>query len=287
MQVEIIHLKDQYPSLGQNDRDPVLTAYIRSGLTYAEHPDVKQPGILLCPGGGYSNVSPREAEPIALRLVAMGCNVFMLNYSVKPHRFPAQLQEVAAVMEMIHANAEAWNTDLKKIIIMGFSAGGHLAAHYTNAYDCPEVRQLFPESKPVQGSILCYPVISAESICGHMGSFRNLTGETDPFAPDFIEKFSCDRLVTEKTPPAFVWHTAADTVVPVENSIRYVQALAKYNIPFALHIYPYGPHGLSTVDAVTNKVVKPGSALAKSWLPELEKWLQVQFDIWGEQATMA
>lgn len=274
MQLKTIYLKDHYPFLGENGADPVLTVYVQhnsiQGLT-------NRPGILLCPGGGYGSISPREAEPIALELLTMGCNVFVLTYSVKPHRFPTQLREAAAAMELIHANAEDWSIDPQKIAIMGFSAGGHLAAHYTNAYDCPEVRAVFPDSKPVQASILCYPVITAESGKGHMGSFRNLTGETDPFPAEFIEKFSCHRLVSDKTPPAFIWHTAADGAVPVVNSLLYSQALAEQKIPFALHIYPHGPHGLATVDGQTNPQLQPGSEMARTWLPELKAWLKNLF----------
>ena len=281
MQLETIYLKDHYPFLGENGADPVLTVYVRDELPFKNYPNIKRPGIVLCPGGGYSSVSPREAEPIALQLLAMGCNVFMLKYSVAPHGFPHQLREVAAVMELIYQNSDSWNTDTGKIGILGFSAGGHLAGHYTNAYDFPEVRAVFPESKPVQASILCYPVIAVDPVHGHRGSFQRLTGLEDPFTPEVYEKFSCHRLVTDKTPPAFLWHTTTDTVVPVANSLLYAQALADHKIPFALHIYPYGPHGLSTVDAETNKKVNPEYAPAQAWLPELEKWLDIQFDIWG------
>lgn len=274
MQLETIYLKDHYPFLGENGADPVLTVYVQNNSIPGL---MNRPGILLCPGGGYGSISPREAEPIALELLTMGCNVFVLTYSVKPHRFPTQLREAAAAMELIHANAEDWSIDPQKIAIMGFSAGGHLAAHYTNAYDCPEVRAVFPDSKPVQASILCYPVITAESGKGHMGSFRNLTGETDPFPAEFIEKFSCHRLVSDKTPPAFIWHTAADGAVPVVNSLLYGQALAERKIPFSLHIYPHGPHGLATVDEQTNAQLQPGSELAKTWLPELKAWLKNLF----------
>ena len=274
MKIETVHLKAAYPFLGEDGKDPTLTVYVQHNAIAGK---TNRPAILLCPGGGYSNVSPREAEPIALALLPMGCNVFVLTYSVKPFGFPTQLREVAAAMELLHKNAEDWSIDPQKIAIMGFSAGGHLAAHYTNAYDCPEVREAFPDSKPVQASILCYPVISAESACGHMGSFRNLTGETDPFSRECIGKYSCDLLVTESTPPAFLWHTAADTVVPVVNSLLYAKALAERKIPFALHIYPHGPHGLATVDGQTNGTLQPGIEMAHTWLPELKSWLNDLF----------
>jgi len=277
MKVETVHLKEIYPFLGEEGRDPVLTAYIRGGLTYAGHPDVKQPGILLCPGGGYTAVSPREAEPIALRLLAMGCNVFLLKYSVAPHCFPVQLREAAAAMELIHVNSESWDTDPAKIAMMGFSAGGHLSAHYANAYDCPEVREVFPDSKPVQANILCYPVITADEKHWHKGSFLSLSGHAYPLAPEVAKKLSCEKMVTDRTPPAFLWHTAADGAVPVSNSLLYAQALADHKIPFALHIYPYGSHGLSTVDEETNATLQPGSELAQTWLPELSRWLKKVF----------
>lgn len=115
-----------------------------------------------------------------------------------------QFREVAAAMELIYQNAEAWHCDTARIAIMGFSAGGHLTAHYSNAYDCPEVRALFPDSKPVQASILCYPVITADPLWAHLGSFNALTGKEERTAEE-IEKLSCNKLVTRSTPPTFLW----------------------------------------------------------------------------------
>jgi acetyl esterase/lipase len=195
---------------------------------------------------------------------------------VAVHNFPVQIREVAAAMELIYQNATNWNVDISRIAIMGFSAGGHLAAHYTNAYDCQEVRAVFPESKPVQASVLCYPVItSAEGLC-HPGSFQKLVGHF-PLTQEENAKFSCDRLVTEKTPPTFLWHTFADKTVPVVNSLLYAQALSAHNVPFALHIYPYGHHGLATVDQQTNGSLSPAFRLAADWLPQLKQWLKVVF----------
>ena len=271
MRLETIHLKDIYPFLGENDCDPTLGIYLPHN--YESRKDQKRPCILLCPGGGYRLVSTREAEPIALHFFPEGFNVFILTYSVAPNCFPTQIREVAAAMELIYAHGEEWNCDLNRIAIMGFSAGAHLSAHYSNRYDCPEVREKFPESKAVNASILCYPVISGKTGTYHAGSFKNLSGHNPPSEED-LEKFSCEKMVTENTPPAFIWHTASDPVVPVNNSLLYAQALSANNVPFELHIYPFGKHGLSTADLWTNTEIPTEVARASDWLPTLKKWLE-------------
>ena len=271
MRHELIHLKDVYPFLGENGCDPTLDIYLP--FNYEGRENQKRPCILLCPGGGYRIVSPREAEPIALHLFPEGYNVFILTYSTQPHCFPTQIREAAAAMEVIHANAESWNCDTDRIGIMGFSAGAHLSAHYTNRYDCPEVREVFPDSKPVKANILCYPVITGDPAFRHTGSIEKLSGHYPATAED-AENFSCEKMVTENTPPTFIWATAADHIVPVNNSLLYAQALSANKVPFELHIYPYGKHGLSTVDLWTNAEIPEEVARAAEWLPNLKKWLK-------------
>lgn len=269
-----INLKDRFPFLGEDGRDPNVTVYLPDPMLEMGRGDWKRPCLVICPGGGYGMCSDREAEPIAFHFLPEGFNVFVIRYSVAPHRFPAQLREVAAVMELVYENAEAWHSDVSRIAIMGFSAGGHLAAHYSTCYDTDEVRQVFPESKPVQASLLCYPVISGEPHVGHLGSFRNLLG-VEQLTQEQIGSFSCDRRVTAHTPPAFLWHTAADNVVPVANSLRYAAALAEHNIPFSLHIYPAGWHGLATVDEQTNNPLPQEIRHAADWLDAAKKWLKI------------
>lgn len=276
MNIFEIHLKDSFPELCSGNQDPFVKVYLPDNIISMGRGDDLRPCVIVCPGGGYCNCSDREAEVVALPFVAEGYNAFVLNYSCRPSVFPAQLREVAALMELIHQNAETWHCDVDKIAIMGFSAGGHLAAHYSTCYDCAEVREMFPDSKPVQATILGYPVITADPADSHKGSFVALTGHAELTDED-VEKFSLENRVTEHTPPAFIWHTAADNTVPVGNSLRYARALANFRIPFALHVYPYGVHGLSTVDLRANFPEKLDDkiSLGASWLPDVFKWLKV------------
>ena len=268
MTYQIVHLKDRYPFLGENCCDPILDIYLPESIPdYLE----KRNNLLICPGGGYSFCSEREGSPIAMHFVAEGYNTFVLRYSTAPNRFPTQLIEVAAALEIICENAEMWQSDTQKIAICGFSAGGHLAAHYSNAYNCEQVRAIFPDSKPVDAVVLCYPVITAKQDA-HLNSFINLTGH-NPLTQEDIERFSCENMVNENTPPTFLWHTASDAVVPYMNTLLYAQALYKNKVPVELHIYPYGPHGLATADPVTCADLTPDSARAKDWIRQAKVWL--------------
>ena len=277
MYCETLHLKDSYAFLGENGRDPQLELYIPENLKELDRSCEKRPSVLLLPGGGYRFVSRREAEPVAMHLLTLGYNVFILTYSVAPNAFPTQLREVAAAMELITENSADWYCDPKKIAIMGFSAGGHLAAHYTNRYDCPQVREVFPESKPVAASVLCYPVITAAPELSHRGSFEKLNGGVYPETEEKIAFYSCEKMVSEKTPPTFLWHCTGDKVVPVENSILYAMALAEKKVPFRMEIFPEGKHGMSTCDRVTTDQLSPQAEAVKQWLPALKAWLTEQF----------
>ncbi len=274
MRHEIIHLKEKYPFLGENGCDPTVEIFLPDNLAEMQRQNKKRPCMIVCPGGAYCFCSKREAEPIGVHFLPKGFNVFIMDYSVAPNKFPTQLREIAAFIELIYENAEIWNCNTEKIAIIGFSAGGHLAAHYSNAYDCKEVREVFPESKPVNASILCYPVITGEAEHSHKGSFINLLGKQELSQED-LERFSCERLVSDKTPPTFLWHTAEDACVPVMNSMLYANALDKYKIPFELHIFPFGPHGLSTADYLTNNEMTAKKIHASAWISAAEKWLDL------------
>lgn len=276
MKYEKIELKNHFSFLGENDCNPTLEIYLPEVYPGANTGYNKRPCMLVCPGGGYSMCSEREAEPIAFHFLPEGYNVFVLTYSVAPKRFPTQIREVAAAMELIYSNAEEWHCDTEKVAIIGFSAGGHLAAHYSTMFDCKEVREVFPDSKSVNASILSYPVITADFEHAHKGSFLNLIGHA-PENKEEQDYFSCDCQVDKNTPPAFIWHTASDTCVPVKNSLLYANALTEYNIPVELHIYPFGQHGLSTCDKHTLDDVTPEITHNNMWLTSVKSWLKLIF----------
>lgn len=271
-----VSLAQEYPFLGEQGRNPVLTCYLPYNLKEMNLENQLRPAVVLCPGGGYRYVSERESEPIALLLLNSGCNVFVLNYSVAPHTYPCQLIEAAAAFDYISRRACEFNTDISRTGIMGFSAGGHLAAHYSNKYDLPEIRSCFPQSVRPAFTVLGYPVISADPRISHQGSFEKLLGH--PLGKDEIDGLSVDKMVTKDTPPAFIWTTATDRLVPAVNSLRYAEALGEQGVSYCLHVYPFGSHGLSRADGLTNRDGKDaadsGAALAHAWIYEFCAWLE-------------
>ena len=278
MVYEKIHLNEVFPFLGENGCDPVLETYLPENMAEIGWEDKKHPCVLVIPGGGYRFVSRREAEPLALQLLPRGYNVFVLTYSVQPHAYPTQIREVAAAMELIWKNADSWHCDTQKVALMGFSAGGHLTAHYANRYDCPEVRQLFAESKAPHAVVLGYSVITADPRYSHKGSFEKLNGGAYPEGEQ-VDFFSCNRMVSDRTPPTFLWHCTGDKTVPVKNSLLYADALAEHGVPFQMHIYPGGKHGLGTADRLTNVEIKPEWEAFKQWLPAMLQWLQTTLEL--------
>jgi acetyl esterase/lipase len=239
---EIIRLTDKYD-------DTYLESYIHShdkALKIA-----KRKAIIVCPGGGYSNLSEREAEPIALKYFAASLNVFVLRYSVgKKAADFAPIIEACLAIRYIREHCDEFGIDPEHIFITGFSAGGHLAAAAGTMWYIPEVQAHMdgadPEICRPNATVLCYPVITNKP-CRHKGSMLVLNGYVDDEAG--MERFSVENYVNENTAPAFLWHTANDSVVPVQNSLVYAAKLSEYKIPFELHVYPTGVHGL----ALSNK----------------------------------
>ena len=272
MKYERLHLKDYYDFLGSNGADPTLELYLPFNMTEMDRGDQKRPCMLICPGGGYGFCSQRESEFVALQFLPHGFNAFVLTYSTESHRYPTQIREVAAALELIHQNADAWNCDVEKIAMIGFSAGGHLTASYVTKFDTPEVREVFPESKQVKATVLSYPVITADMSFTHQGSILNLLGH-EP-SEEEVQYHSCDKHVKENTPPAFIWHTSEDGSVPVANSLVYAAALTTHKVPVELHIFPYGAHGLSTCDPEVSREMTGDIAYDHAWLDLMMRWLK-------------
>ena len=254
--------------------DTRLTTYILDAYE-EQDPGLKRPLVLVCPGGAYRFTADREAEMIALQFNSTGYHSAVLRYSCAPAVFPTALTEVAASIKMIKEQSENWHVDTEKIFVMGFSAGGHLAASYGvfwNRSFVAEAVGCSTEFLKIAGMILCYPVLTSKEEYTHLESIHNLLGE-DYEAKK--EEMALENQVGPHTPPAFLWHTFADDAVPFQNSLFFVEAMGKAGVSAEYHLYPEGPHGLSLAD---ESLVRPdGSGIQKecqSWMPLLKTWLR-------------
>lgn len=217
------------------------------------HPNKKRPIVVICPGGGYRMTSDREAEAVAMQFLARGFHAVILRYSVAPARYPEALLQLAATVLFLRENAEKYHIDKNRIVIQGSSAGGHLAASMGVFWNKPFLAERLGVSSEMlrpNGLILSYPVISSGEKA-HRGSFENLLGE-EYQDEDKRKSMSLELCVTKETPKTFLWHTATDDTVPVENSLLFFQALHKLDIPTEMHIYPVGGHGLGLANEETS-----------------------------------
>lgn len=242
----------------------------------------KTPLVLICPGGGYAMTSNREAEPIALQFNSMGYQAAVLRYSCAPAVYPTALCEVAQSVKLIREHAEDWNVDAEKIIVMGFSAGGHLAASYGVFWNEPWLAEKMQCDKKLlepNGLVLCYPVISSKEEIAHQDSIKNLLGES---YPEMKEQVSLEEKVGKHTPKTFLWHTFTDPVVPFWNSFRFAEALGKAGVPMEYHLYPQGGHGLSLANEQTaNEEGKGVEKVCQSWVPLLRSWMLENFGLYS------
>lgn len=230
--------------------------------------------MIVCPGGGYNFTSDREAEPVAIEFFNRDYNVFLLRYNVSPVLYPTQLLELACTVDYCRKNKENFNINPDKIFAIGFSAGGHLVGTLANFHekvptDIISCKQL--DCKP-NGIILSYAVISSDT--AFKNTHQKLLGSQDLSTP-LARSLNLENSVSKSNPPTFLWHTAADDLVPVENALMYAEALAKNNIKFELHIYPEGPHGMSVCDERTS-VNNPQyiNYKVKSWIDLSDSFLK-------------
>ncbi|MCD8022669.1 MAG: alpha/beta hydrolase [Lachnospiraceae bacterium] len=234
----------------------------------------QRPIIVICPGGGYEFLSDREAEIIAMQYLAMGYHAAVLRYSVAPAVYPTALLELGASVATIREHAADWHVDPNKIVVSGFSAGGHLAASFGTFWDQSflsdslgvKTAQLRPNAM-----ILCYPVISSGEFA-HEGSFRALLGDAYEEKKDSL---SLENFVGEQVPRTFVWHTCEDTCVPVQNSLLFVSALAAHHVPVEFHLFEKGAHGLSLANRLTGSTEGSWSERAVAeWIPLAHAWME-------------
>lgn len=239
-----------------------------------ENVEVKQhPAIIICPGGGYEYCSVREAEPVALRFAAYGISAFVLRYSCVNKAFPTALLEAAQAAAYVRKNAAALNINPDKVIICGFSAGGHLAGSLAVHWKKPFITDaLGGESslyKP-NGALLCYPVITSGEK-RHDGSIANIAA--GDCSDEKMKLLSLEKQVTADVPPVFLWHTADDGCVPVENTLLFASALAEHKVPFACHIFESGVHGLSLCDKCTAGYEGHINPDCGRWFPMALDWI--------------
>lgn len=290
-------MKSNCIRLYEDREDITLTTYM-----WTDSPDLlagkKRPAVLICPGGGYFNCSDREAEPIALRFAAMGYHAFVLRYSTyteggafpdisKPlpvkerDLHPAPMRDIGAAMRLICEHASDWLVDTDRIAVCGFSAGGHNAAMYATRWQ----EEGFP--KPA-AAILGYPLTDyvfkrdyeSRQAGGVQMFFRAsdtaFLGTPEPTAGQ-LEDVSPARHVTKNTPPTFLWATSADELVPVQHALLMATALANAGVPFEIHVFEKGKHGMGLADQASAEALTDCNADAAGWAALAAKWLEKRF----------
>lgn len=233
------------------------------------------PAMVVCPGGGYGGLADHEGRDYALWLAARGVAAFVLKYRLGPagYRHPAMLHDAQRAIRLVRCHAAAWRVDPVRVGVMGSSAGGHLAATALTHFDAGLPEHADPVeragSRPDLG-VLCYPVITM-SERAHAGSRANLLGDQ----PDLMlaDWLSNERHVTADTPPCFLWHTAEDASVNVQDPLDFAAALARCAVPWELHVYESGHHGLGLGVKGYDPAVHAGEQLLP-WTRALHAWLE-------------
>ncbi|MGI6610182.1 MAG: alpha/beta hydrolase [Limnochordia bacterium] len=251
---------EQVPgALGSGEEDqPSLTPYLLGG-------EQARAAVVVCPGGGYAHRAAHEGEPVARWLNAIGLCAVVLRYRVAPYRHPYPLMDAQRALRLVRYKAKEWGIDPQRVGILGFSAGGHLAATAGTHFDAGSLSASDPvmrHSCRPDFLILCYPVITFGDQYAHLGSMRNLLGP-EP-SEEMRRHLSNEQQVTEATPSTFLWHTANDAGVPVENSLMFAAALSRHGVPWEMHIFPDGRHGLGL--AAEHPQVRAWPELCATWL---------------------
>lgn len=250
-------------ALGTTPNDiPTLTAFVpQTNATGA--------AMVICPGGGYGHLAPHEGQDYALWLNQHGVTCFVLKYRLGSHgyRHPAMLNDAARAVRWVRAHATEFNVDPHRVGIMGSSAGGHLAATlitHSDAGDPAATDAIDRQSSAPDLAVLCYAVITLGELT-NKGSRDNLLGTNAN--PELVRNLSAELQVTTNTPPCFLWTTFEDKGVPMENSVMFAEALRKNHVPFELHVYETGAHGMGLKD-------KAPFAHPHRWAADCVGWLK-------------
>ena len=266
MQICKVDLKEKYVFLQGGTLDCLVTEYPYDDV----QPDTwALPALIVVPGGGYGMTSKREGFPIATAFAARGFQTFVLNYLCQPQgaRYPEQLLEEAAAVDYVRKHAKQLHVNPKEIFLVGFSAGGHLVGNLSVEHQNVEQKAgVKLDCKPTAVG-LCYPVIT--HVGGHFGSYVNLlNGYSEEAKEELFKTLDLNEAVSEQTPPAFIWATATDSVVPADNALRYALAMAKNGIDYEVHIYPEGGHGLATGRLDVNMQLNDETARTARWVDD-------------------
>lgn len=252
-------------ALGNSDADkPVLT-------TFALPPDkANGTAVIVCPGGGYQgHAMDYEGYEVAQWLNSNGITAFVLRYRVAPYRHPAPLQDAQRAIRLVRSRAAELGIEKDRIGILGFSAGGHLASTASTHYDAgqPDATDAVDrQSCRPNFSVLVYPVITMRTKSAHSGSRDNLLGKD--YDEALAADLSNDEKVTRETPPAFLVHSTADTVVPAENSVQYYLACRKAGVRAEMHVYERGRHGYG---------MGKGDPVLSTWPGLCAEWMKALF----------
>ena len=227
-----------------------------------------RPAMLVLPGGGYAYCSAREKEPIVFSYLSKGFNCYCLDYSVKENaKYPTPVLETVMAVLYVRQTAEELATDPTKVCGVGFSAGGHLLGMLVTAYQNKEIRSILGDKVDgarLDGAIFSYPVILTDNT--HKGSIQNITGGDNALIP-VVDIY---KNVNSESTPAFIWATVNDGAVPSESSLELACAYKRAGVPFELHMFENGQHGLSTA---TEEVNTPNPAVAV-WIDLSLTWLK-------------
>jgi acetyl esterase/lipase len=251
-------------ALGTSTNDiPTLTPYLPAAT------NATGAAMIICPGGGYAGLADHEGNDYALWLNQHGVTCFVLRYRLGSHgyRHPAMINDASRAMRWVRAHAADYKIDTHRVGIMGSSAGGHLASTLLTHFDAGDTNatdEIERQSSRPDLGILCYAVISMGDFA-HQGSKRNLLG--DHPSPELVKSLSNQLQVTTNTPPCFLWATFEDKTVPMENTLMFAEALRKNHVPFDLHIYEKGRHGIGLQD-------KPPFTHLHPWANDCIFWLK-------------